>query len=118
MKLALAITCALAVVDGDTLAWCDERIRLVGFDAPEIRYPFAKCDRERQKGARAKARLNELIQFNRPLLRLERIGQQDRYGRTLARLYVGGEDVAEIMVREGLARSLKWDRGERREPWC
>lgn len=35
-------------------------------------------------------------------------------GRTLAVVWVGGQDVGEVLVAEGLARA--W--GGRREPWC
>jgi micrococcal nuclease len=39
----------------------------------------------------------------------------DRYGRSLARVTVDGEDLAVVMVREGLARPY---RGEKRASWC
>ncbi len=34
---------------------------------------------------------------------IERLGQ-DRYGRTLARIYVGGRDAGDYLIRRGLAR--------------
>ena len=120
MKLALAITCLLLPIDGDSLSCGAERIRLVGFDTPETFR--AKCASERHLGDRATARLSELLK--RPDVRLVRLRtpdgkiERDKYGRTLAKLYIGGEDVGDILIREGLARSLKWDQGERRKPWC
>lgn len=40
---------------------------------------------------------------------------QDRYHRTLARVTLGGVDVAEIMISEGWARAYA---GGRRKGWC
>ncbi|WP_298966718.1 thermonuclease family protein [uncultured Roseibium sp.] len=39
---------------------------------------------------------------------------KDKYGRTLARVLVNGNDVSQILINEGLARP--WRR--HREPWC
>jgi micrococcal nuclease len=39
---------------------------------------------------------------------------RDRYGRTLARVAVGGADLGEALIAAGLAR--RWD--GRRRPWC
>lgn len=41
-------------------------------------------------------------------------GRADRYGRVLANIYINGEDVGDILVREGLARY--WPDGD--EFWC
>lgn len=101
----------LRVIDGDTIHIGKEKIRLIDFDTPEIR---GKCDAERRLARLAKKRLQALLSQG---YRIERTGV-DRYQRTLARVWVGDEMVSTIMVREGYARTLFWDKGERRRPWC
>ena len=103
---------ALYVIDGDTIRIGEESIRIMGLDAPETR--FARCDDERRRGNEAKARLLELLSVDERI-GVVRSGRVDRYGRTLARVYVGGEDVAGIMIGEGHARAYD---GGRREGWC
>lgn len=102
--LALGIVPGLAqtryrAVDGDTLALGVERIRLVGFDTPET--SFASCPAEKAHGLRAKVRLQELV--TRGPVRLERAKSRDKYGRTLAKLFIGDELAGAILIREGLA---------------
>lgn len=107
---AWAETCR--VVDGDTLrcgARFKERVRISGIDAPELFSP--KCREERQLAEQATRRLAALTQGVD--VQIAREGH-DRYGRTLARLYVRGRDVGAILVAERLAR--EWN--GRREPWC
>lgn len=108
MKTALLAICALIAVDGDTLRCGAERIRLVGFDAPEIRN--ARCDAERALGRRARARLAELLAGAHEL---RRTPYRDAYGRTLAHLTIAGRPVAEILIHERLAR-----RRAKRGGWC
>lgn len=96
------------VVDGDTI-WVDgEKVRLQSIDAPEI---MGKCRYERDLAERAKQRLSQLLS-SEPFS-ISPSGK-DRYGRTLASIYISSGEVGALMVREGLA--LVW-RG-RREPWC
>lgn len=101
----------IIAVDGDTIAVGHERIRILGLDTPETY--FAKCPAEQAKGYEAAGRLQYLLNERR--VRIERTGRKDKYRRTLARVYVGGEDVAAIMIREGRARP---NSGEKRKPWC
>lgn len=99
-------------VDGDTIrSPAGVRYRLLGFDAPET--GLAKCMEELDLGTRAKRRLQELIDSGGA--RLVESGKLDRYGRTLASLYVAGVDVAGTLVAEGLARPYA---GGKRESWC
>lgn len=97
------------VVDGDTLWLHGEKIRLAGIDAPEL--DGARCKPERELAEAATLRLVELLAAGPPLV--ERRGL-DRYGRTLATVYIDGEDVGAVLIAEGLARV--WT--GRREPWC
>lgn len=100
-------------VDGDTVEIDGERIRIANIDTPEI--GGAKCSTERQLGLQAKQRTAELMK-GRPIriLRGDRGRDVDQYGRTLARIEIGGKDLGEVLIGEGLAR--KWT-GKRR-PWC
>ncbi|MDF2994643.1 MAG: hypothetical protein K0R27_280 [Xanthobacteraceae bacterium] len=114
------------VIDGDTIVVDREHIRLVGVDAPEIRH--AKCDAELSRGLEAKARLLEMIvDACGPLakalascLDIARQPHPDRYGRTLARVSIGGMDLAAQLIGGGHARPYDCPRGHcpRRAPWC
>ena len=82
------------VVDGDTLAIGDERIRIIGIDAPERGHPA---------GPRATAALRELVGDRDVACEVR---GRDRWGRALAVCRAGGIDVAREMVRQGWA--LAW----------
>jgi micrococcal nuclease len=104
------------IIDGDTLALGNERIRLLNIDAPESFR--SRCERELVMGLKAKERLAVLVRSGR--LEVERHGQ-DRYRRTLARIYVGGRDLGQVLIQEGLA--LPWRdgpeaRADRLQHWC
>ncbi|MEZ5790252.1 MAG: thermonuclease family protein [Nitratireductor sp.] len=99
------ITC---VVDGDTV-WIDgEKIRLASIDAPEA---GGKCFAERDLAARSAEFLRRFLEAGDPAI--ERSGM-DRYGRTLARIWVGRAEAGEALVAAGLARPWKGHR----EDWC
>jgi endonuclease YncB( thermonuclease family) len=51
------------VVDGDTIGALGKRIRLVGFDAPELG-GHARCGLERTLAARATSRLRQMIKLS------------------------------------------------------
>ncbi|PJO47202.1 thermonuclease family protein [Brucella pituitosa] len=118
IELILAAALSTVVpqaIDGDTFDIGDERVRIANIDAPETK--SAKCDAERRLGEVAKRRLQELL--SSPGFEMERGDpksgrMKDRYGRTLATIYVDGVDVGSILIDEELARP--W-RGHR-EPWC
>ncbi len=79
-------------VDGDTIRYGTDRIRIRGYNAPELSEPGGRDD----------------------ALRLERLLQEgtisivphghDVYGRTLADVFVNGQNVAEVMTGEGFGR--------------
>ena len=86
----------VAVHDGDTLTVLtaekrEEKIRLEGIDAPELKQAF---------GAKAKARLAALV-FGKPVV-IHATGK-DRYQRTLGRVIVNGKDINLQMVKDGFA---------------
>lgn len=92
------------VADGDTL-WVRPasggrplKLRLEGIDAPEI------CQ---SGGEASRTMLSQLVLNQRVQVTVNR---RDDYGRGLARLHVGGEDVAARMVSSGQAWSYRWRR--------
>lgn len=99
------------VTDGDTLNCNGERIRLLGFDAPELN----GCPRNRRcapgDGQEAKRYLASLIAGRS--LTIERVGV-DRYDRTLAVVYADGVNVSCAMIAagQGVYRA-DWDNGGR-----
>ncbi|MEM9969504.1 MAG: thermonuclease family protein [Pseudomonadota bacterium] len=112
LLLALLLTtpasAGLRIVDGDTIRWRGERIRILGYDSPEIR---GKCQAEKDAARDATRALERLLGSGPVAVVREDI---DRWGRTLARVYVAGTDVAALMIESGHGRL--W-RG-RREGWC
>ena len=96
------------VVDGDTIWVRGEKIRLEGFNAPEMN---GSCDRERRMAIQARDELRRAL--NGRAFAIERNGE-DRYGRTLATIRVGGRDVGAGLISKGLAH--EW-RGFK-ENWC
>lgn len=103
---ARRVTC---VVDGDTLWWHGERLRLIGIDTPESHSP--KCRVQSPLAGAATDRLVELLNGGTPSI--ERLGK-DIYRRTLARITVAGRDIGQVLVDEGFARV--YVPGER--AWC
>lgn len=101
------------VIDGDTVVLVTgELVRILNIDTAEMP-PRARCGREAALARQAKARLRSLLEHGE--IELVRRGRdQDRYGRLLRLVRVGGQDVGEVLVREGLAQ--RW-RGNKAE-WC
>ena len=109
LAIAAVSLCASPVVhDGDTLRCGGERIRIANIDAPELpdspkcrdrRSSYAWCDYD--KGYQARDALRALLAGRR--VQVVRTGV-DRYGRTLARVTVDGDDAGAHLVGLGLAR--------------
>lgn len=118
MTLCLAISGPvfagdIYAIDGDTIVMSGEHVRILNIDAPEIGHP--KCDAELRLGLVAKRRMQALIEGGAVTLQRGDNGRmKDRYGRTLARVIVNGQDAGERLISEGLAR--RWDGA--RHPWC
>lgn len=96
----IALTCILVAIDGDTLRCGEERIRLLGIDAPELP---GHCQEEREcvpgDPFASKKALESAV---RGPAMIERQGQ-DTYGRTLARVRVGGGDLSCKQIKNGHA---------------
>ncbi|MEK9211360.1 thermonuclease family protein [Sphingomonas sp. 2378] len=98
-------------VDGDTLRCGRERIRLIGIDAPEMPghcRPGRRC----VAGDPVASRSSLQRALVAPIA-IKRVGR-DRYGRTLAFVSAGGEDLSCGQLRRGQARYRSdWDVGGR-----
>ena len=100
----------ISITDGDTIRARGKTYRLVGFDTPEIER--AKSPIERQLGAQAAARLEAIIsKGNLDLTEVTCSCPPTTHGtflcnrgRLCGTLTVNGENVGDILIREGLAR--------------
>lgn len=100
------------VVDGDTIWYQSEKIRVADIDTPET-HP-ARCPEEARLGKAATLRLQALL--NQGPFELRSIRRDtDRYGRKLRIVERNGVSLGMILVREGLARPYT---GGKRQPWC
>src|ERR1700756_5939609 len=100
-----------SVVDADTLEIHGIRIRLWGIDAPESSQLCRGEDSEQYRcGAQAANDLDAFI-ARRPVSYLPI--SLDRYGRTVATCSVGGADLGDWLVRNGLA--LDWPQYSKRK---
>lgn len=95
------------VVDGDTLWWHGEKIRIAEIDAPEL---TGRCAAERRRARAARDRLVALLDGHKLVIR--RTGT-DRFGRTLAQITSSGTSIGEQLLREGHA--TRWPG---RKDWC
>jgi micrococcal nuclease len=99
------------VVDGDTFLYRGAKIRIADINTPETSEP--QCAREAELGARATARLAELLSAGP--FSLEPIDRdRDRYGRVLRVVTRGGTSLGATLEREGLAEHWHGRRGD----WC
>lgn len=105
-KSGKRVTC---VVDGDTVWFKGEKMRLRGVNAPEVGDP--NCRKEARLAAKATKRLQKILNAN--AWSISRHGS-DRYGRTLAEFHIGHGTAGDILIREGLAH--KW--GGYKRGWC
>lgn len=105
----------VTVVDGDTVrvrgVLSGERIRLVGFDTPEVFDP--DCPDEEELGRFATASLEGMLRgAGRIELTLE--PGRDAHGRGLGRPAAVDRDVGDRLIMRGLARPDEDPRGN----WC
>ena len=100
------------VVDGDTLWLNGVNIRLKDFDTPEPRTNICGGSTEIELAHAATNRLQELLNNN--AWTIETFDMDGTGKRLLATIKIAGEDVGDILIREGLAR--RWPNGD--EFWC
>lgn len=100
----------VSVHDGDTIRCDGEKIRIANIDAPELE-GSPRCEQLRwgknpswcdyRLGIASRDALEEFVAAGP--ISVDRVGT-DRYGRTLARLKVNGEDAGSYLIDHGLAR--------------
>ena len=87
-------------------------VRIKGIDTPE-KGSKAKCDKENVLGQQATKFTNDLV-GNKELLLSE--VKNDKYGgRIVANVKVGGVDIAQELLKKGLARVYN---REKKKSWC
>lgn len=87
-------------------------VRISGIDTPE-KGSKAKCKKENALGQQATKFTTELV-GNKELLLSE--VKNDKYGgRIVANVKVGGVDIAQELLKKGLARVYN---GEKKKSWC
>jgi micrococcal nuclease len=100
-------------IDGDPYVCFSDRIRVENIDSPEL---HAGCAAELDAALAAKLfaqhALDGALQIE---IRIHERRPRDRYGRTLARAIVDSDDLGDLMIEAGLARTYH---GERRRSWC
>jgi len=82
----------IRLIDGDTFAYGNERIRLQGINTPEV---------TESGGFEAMQRLDRLLHEG-PITIIPKA--VDKYGRTVAEVYVNDRNVAAVLAAEGYAR--------------
>lgn len=88
------------VVDGDSLQFGDQRVRLEGIDAPEFSQICIVGGKNTECGKLARSHLRSLVSGRA----VNCAGWQvDKYDRPLVRCTVGGLDLNAAMVRDGWA---------------
>jgi endonuclease YncB( thermonuclease family) len=109
------------VVDGDTfvinkpkppLELMQTRHRIAGIDAPESFKQAAKCKKEIELGLKAKAFVSNFVKGGVEIVYLE----LDKYGRYLVNVDKNGLNLADELVRNGLA--VYYDGGTKEKDWC
>jgi endonuclease YncB( thermonuclease family) len=129
-KLILAFACCVnlanakivdRVIDGDTFVinepnppvWMlQKNHRLMGIDTPESFKQVAKCQKEVDLGNKAKEFVKE---FLRDEVDVYYFGI-DKYGRYLVTVEKNGQDLAQTLVKNGLA--VYYDGGTKTKDWC
>ena len=101
------------VIDGDTLAIGQRRVRLTGYDAPEM---DGACEAERVKALEAKAGLHAWLAKGRFSWTGGENPPRDRWGRELREARRRDELLADYMIGSGLAEGSGW--GAERVEWC
>lgn len=103
----LAWASRIRVIDGDTLEVEARRHRLFGIDAAEHDQPCKDPSGEDWACAQqATEALEQLLKLG-PVLCEEVPGTRDGFGRQISRCKVNGNDVAEALVRDGLAWAFR-----------
>ena len=101
------------VIDGDTLAIGQHRVRLTGYDAPELE---GGCAVESAQARAARAELHHWLARGCFTWTGGEDPPRDRWGRELREARRGDDLLAEHMVSAGLAEEM--GSGAERVEWC
>lgn len=104
---------AACVVDGDTVVWGKRRIRLAGYDAPEL---DGACAAERGRALEARDALAAWLAAGPFEWDGGAEPPYDQYGRELRRARRGSQDLGPAMIARGLAQDGGWARHD--GFWC
>lgn len=100
-----SLTPPVRVIDGDTLALGDQRIRLYGIDAPERSQGCLDARGQPYPCGRYAALALEALVRGRDLSCA--VLSRDRYGRDVARCRAGGVDLGAALVEHGWAIAFR-----------
>jgi len=110
------------VVDGDTFELINPKPtvevvikshRIIGIDTPESTKRHAKCQKEIELGLKAKKFSQAFLKGEVEILYF---GKLDMYGRHLVSVRKNDRDLAEELVKNGLA--VFYDGGTKIKNWC
>ena len=111
------------VIDGDTIEienpnppkeFLQNKARLANIDTPESRSQDAKCKKEIELGLKAKKFTQEFFAKKGQII-IEYFGTE-KYGRYLVAIEKDGKDLADELVKAGLA--VYYDGGTKVKNWC
>ena len=92
------------VIDGDTIVVHGVgRVRLIGVDVPEVQHP--RRGPSEPSGQAARTFLENWLEGRRVRLEFGPV-RTDKYGRTLARVYLDGTSVTDELIRLGHGRPM------------
>ena len=109
------------VIDGDTIVIINPKPpadllqknhRIAGVDTPESFKQFAKCKKEIDLGLKAKAFVTDFVKGGVEIVYVE----LDKYGRYLVNVDKNGINLADELVKNGLA--VYYDGGTKTKDWC
>lgn len=125
LAIMLTVSCLATtidrVIDGDTIVILNPKPpadllqknhRIAGIDTPESFKQFAKCKKEIELGNKAKAFTSDFVKGGVEIVYVE----IDKYGRYLVNVDKNGLNLADELVKNGLA--VYYDGGAKEKDWC
>ena len=125
LAIMLTVSCLATtidrVIDGDTIVILNPKPpadllqknhRIAGIDTPESFKQFAKCKKEIELGNKAKAFTSDFVKGGVEIVYVE----LDKYGRYLVNVDKNGLNLADELVKNGLA--VYYDGGTKEKDWC
>ena len=101
------------VIDGDTIMLGRRKIRVTGFNAPELK---GECEAESELAQKSRTALQNWLNHGPFAMSEGSDPPYDQYGRELRALKRGDEWLSDTMVKTGLAQESGW--GFTRGGWC